>query len=48
MKPNLNIAKVCKIVIGFNICILSITNSTLDNIYINHIVIILELICNLI
>ena len=48
MKPNLNIAKVCKIVIGFSVCILSITNTTVDNTYINFIVIILELICNLI
>ena len=48
MKPNLTIIKAYKIVISFIICILSVANPKTDNTYINYIIIILELICNLI
>ena len=47
MKTILNILKDYKITIILIVFILSITNLQVDNIYINIIIILLDLICNL-
>ena len=44
----LNFLKDYKIIINSFVCLLSIINLKLDNIYINFIIIILEFICNLV